>query len=89
MIANIIKQAVDAAQVARPDLKALPLESGGYGLLSNEIRIARIGIILGGTPFVESAGGLFQLVAADRAEPAVLATLLLAAVEDGERALAA
>lgn len=89
MIEDLIKQAVDATQQAKPLLKALPLESGGYGLLVNEIRVARIGVILGGTSFVESAGGLIQLMAADRATPASLATLLLAAVEDGERALAA
>ena len=87
MIGDAIKQAVDAAQAARPDLKARLLDSGAYALLANHRPLARVGVLLRDTVWIESAGGMFQMVPGDRAAPAVLAALLLHAVEDSERAL--
>ena len=88
MIGDAIRQAVDAAQQARPDLKARLQDSGAFALLANERPLARIGVMLKDTVWLESAG-MFQLIPSSRAEPAVLSALLLHAIEDSERALSA
>ena len=84
----LLEQAVDAVQTARRDLKASKTESG-YLITSNGRTLAQIGVLCGTCVVVAGRGGIEKMTDLDKASPQGQAAIILAAVEDAERAMSA